>query len=227
MKTLLNPTTAQENQPKKYFGFFLFFSLFLLVSINAKSQDGTHNCFKNFGIGTTSTITSSGHGTFYSLRVQYTSKRTTLSFGPVVQKRNMNLSGFQAGFEYTLFADGITEDMGNDFENYSNLERKVELFAFASSIYNNSAYLSKSEIRMECSNSEEKTKSFEDLKLKTFENYTGVGLRIKFTDQLKWTNSIGVGGYVTLSSTNEMTRERQAIGLLLRTGLTYQFGKSN
>ncbi|HWY33492.1 MAG TPA: hypothetical protein VNX68_02525 [Nitrosopumilaceae archaeon] len=224
MKTL-NPTLDSNKGLSKTqlminFTSFLFCILLLFPFRSITAQKRVNS----FGVAFTSAITGSGHGTSYSPRLFFKSNRNLFSAGPVIQKRNFHLSGVQIGYEYTVFDGKASNRFGSDFENYSRKDGKVELFMFLSSSYLYSAYLGKSEIKMENGMSNDRIPvSIEHFKFKTIENYTGFGMRIKFTEQFKWYSAVGFGGYMTLDGPCDKHRNKQDISLLLKTGLSYQF----
>lgn len=187
-------------------------ALSLLVSTNAVSQTKkTH-----FGVSASSSLSGAGFGTMYTPGVYYKTDKTKIELGLNIQKRKFNMSGMQVNFEYILFDD--QKGCYND-----GLMGDLELFSFATVRYNSSAYLSKGQIGREKKINPDNNRSFDNLKFSAIEGYVGLGLKIRVVDNLKWSNSIGFGGWKTLSGDKSLYREYNSVSIALNTGLSFDF----
>ncbi|MCE3279235.1 MAG: hypothetical protein K0S44_1426 [Bacteroidetes bacterium] len=170
-----------------------------------------------FGIRGSAAIAASRFGTIYSPALTYQSGRNTMSFGATMQKKDkFSLSGFQLTYEFTLLDPLLHSDC--------NLEW-FELYSFLHLGYHNRVFLGKQVCDEEnICNKELKTDPAQ-LKLKAIEGYAGFGFRVKLYKNLKWFNVIGIGGYDVLGSTKGLFYSNYSAGIMVKTGLSYQFEK--
>ena len=188
----------------------------LALSILISTKMFSQNKKSGFGISTSSSISGAGFGTMYTPGIYYQFNKTKIELGLNIQKRKLNTSGAQINFEYLLFNDekGCYNDglMGN-----------IELYSFATIRYNSSAYLSKGQVGREKKINPDNNVRYDNLKLSAIEGYAGFGVKIKLVDNLKWNNSIGFGGWQTLSGGNNLYREQSSVSLTLGSSLSYDF----
>lgn len=187
-------------------------ALAILLSTNVFSQ----NKKSGFGISASTSISGAGFGTLYTPGVYYSKNKTKIELGLNIQKRKLNTSGAQINVEYLLFSD--EKGCYND-----GLMGDVELFSFATIRYNSSAYLSKGQIGREKKINPDNNMSYGNLKLSAIEGYAGFGLKVRIIDNLKWNNSIGFGGWQTLSGEKTLYREYSSVSLTLGSSLSYDF----
>lgn len=191
--------------------FSLITMLCVLVSGGASAQKSK----PALGVSLTSSLTGIGFGTQYSPGLFLVSGKKRIEAGPVFQKRDMNFTGFRANFSYTVYDGATALYPGNE---------KLELFFYNEAIWHNSAKLGKSQMQLEKQVSRNELKvDLAALSYKAVEAYAGFGLRIKLTNQLKWGNAIGVGGWHTISGEKDLEREYNSMSLVFRTNLTWQF----
>ena len=212
MKTTLKlniiSNSDDRNTPVNSTKMIVIFIISVAAYFNGFAQN-------KFGIEAVSTITGSGHGTQYSPRIFYNHQKSTISIGAIIQKQKPHLSGAQIEYQYSLY--GGDQDIRNE---------RLELFCFINSIYNY-AYLGKNEIKREESLCSDKNKSFIDFKYKTIENYVGVGLKLKITNNILWSNAIGLGVYHSFENNDNNYHAQQDFVILLRTGLSVSFKNKN
>ena len=187
-------------------------ALSLCLNYNLLSQSEP----AKFGVSANSSISGAGFGTMYTPGLFYQKNDCKIELGMNVQKRKLNVSGMQVNFEYTLFDDskGCYEE---------SLAGDIELFVFSTIKYNSNAYLSTSVIKKEKMINKDDKIPYENLKYTAIEGYVGVGLKIKLTENLKYNNSIGFGGWTTLKGENGLYRDYDGISICLTTGLSYDF----
>lgn len=94
------------------------------------------------------------------------------------------------------------------------------MFLYLNARYNSNLVLGDFQIRVEKKVNPECSTDFSNLKFSTAEMYLGFGVRTKITKKIKWVNSIGIGGYKTLSGAEDIYREGSTICLTLKTGLS-------
>lgn len=170
-----------------------------------------------FGVRGSAAISASRFGTMYSPALTYRSGRSTLSVGATLQKKDkFSLSGFQLTYEFTLLDPLLQRDC--------NLEW-LEVYSFMHLGYHDRVYLGKQVCDEERFCNKELKTDPAQLKLKAIEGYAGFGCRIKLYKNLKWFNAIGLGGYNVLNSTEGLFYNKSAVGLMVKTGLSYQFEK--
>jgi hypothetical protein len=169
------------------------------------------------GIRASTAIAASRFGTIYSPAMTYRSGRNTMSLGATFQKKDkFSLSGFQLTYEYTLLDPLLQNDCNLDW---------FELYSFIHLGYHDRVFLGKQVCDEEnICNKELKTDPAQ-LKLKAIEGYVGFGFRIKLYKNLKWFNVIGLGGYDVLNSTEGLFYTNRSAGIMVKTGLSYQFDK--
>lgn len=210
MKTvsILNILSNNDNKYSlvKSIKITLAFTMLCVVCFNGNAQT-------QFGIEATSSVTGSGQGAQHSPRVFYKYQKSAVAIGPIIQKQGLNFSGLQIEYQYNLYGD-----------DHDIITDNLELFCFINSIYNNTV-LSKNEIKREGILSSDKSNSFINFKYKTVENYIGLGLRLKITNDLLWLNAIGFGAYYSFENNHNVYHNQKGVALLLRTGLVYCIGK--
>lgn len=187
---------------------FAFSSLLFVSPVLAQS--------KNIGINCGSTITANRFGTIFSPSLFYRSGKSHFSIGATIQKDKPVPSGFQLGYEYTL--------MDPQIDNTCNLNW-IELYAFTDVGYYNKAFLGKGACEEEHLTNPELKTDVSKLELKEIHGYIGFGIRTILFRNLKWFNGIAIGGYEVLKTPEDLFYNGKGIGLLLRTGISLEFGK--
>ena len=162
----------------------------------------------NFGLSVSGMICADGYGTQYLPTLYYKKNRSCFFAGSIIQKKKANLSGVQLNYEYTL----VKED-----DAYSG---RLELFCFATGLYQNKAILGKQTLHEESVANPEFNENMCEIHFKTMEVYGGFGLRIKLFKNVKWTNSIGGGGYTSFNSPCNLYYATHNFGLILKTGIS-------
>jgi hypothetical protein len=166
---------------------------------------------KVLGVRAYSTITGSGHGSFYTPSIYVTSGRSLYSAGLVVANKNTHLCGVQGSYEYLL-----------NGQDYYGGRRRTELVAFGAIMYRPACALSENAIALE---DKENIPMLRSERFSTFESYAGVALKIRIIKNLQWANSIGMGAYYSPNLPGDLYHERSAVCLQLRTGLYLNFSK--
>jgi hypothetical protein len=201
-----------SNSLKKALSGLIVFSL-LIASTNTFAQNTLKG---NLGIRGTASISANRFGTLYCPSLFYKSERSLLSFGINFQERNSYATGLQLNYEYTLV------DPSKDLD--CNLEW-LELYAFLNFNYHYNAFLGKSVCEEERYCNKELTVDPGKIKLKAIDNYIGFGIRIMLTQNIKWFNGVGIGAFNVFNSPDELFYNNKGLGLLMRTGISYQFGR--
>jgi len=166
----------------------------------------------NVGLAISSMFNADGYGVQYLPSVYYKKNRSTYFVAPIIQKQKANVSGVQLNYEYTLVTPDETDTRG------------LELFCFATGIYQNNALLGKQTLHNEgVANPEYLGAS--QLHFKSAEAYTGFGLRIKLFKNVKWVNSIGAGGYASFNFPQHLYYTDHNFGLYLKTGISVDLKK--
>lgn len=186
-------------------------SVILLSCGSASAQNKFKN---NFGIRGSSTISANRFGIIYCPSVSYRSGNSLISLGFTIQKNKSAPSGYQVNYEYTLLDPAKALDCNIDW---------FELYTFMNMSYQNRAFLGKTACEEECFSNPEITKGLSELELKSMDCYAGFGARIILFNNLKWFNGIGVGGYRVFNISDKLYYNNKGLGLLLRTGISYQF----
>ena len=169
---------------------------------------------KNNGVGVSLMIQSSanGYGIEYLPGIYLKRGKKTFVLSSMISNRFFNLSGFQFNYEYSVTGKEIRPE-----------DKNLELHFFTSLAYHHCATLLESNLQIENpANSTNIQKSISEIHVKSAEIYGGFGLKIKLLKFLKWNSCIGFGGYTTFdySYKDKSGNNGQAIGLLLKTGIT-------
>lgn len=237
MKAKTNSKKEQSatklNKGEKLTIVIVVITLLLLLLLSSGKAQAQNMIKGKIGFSISSTVTGSGHGTNYSPQIHYNFKNNSISVGPNIQKRLSHLSGVQFNYERTVctgydYEDGenidtllINESFDDDMYNDEPYNKNVELFLVVNTIYHYSANLSEATITGEPSLAGSST-SLSDFKYRTLESYAGFGLRIRINDNLKWSNNIACGAYIS-SKGPCLARMQKDVSLLLRTSLCYTF----
>jgi hypothetical protein len=184
--------------------------LSLLLNNNIVSQ----NRNSKFGISASSSLSGAGFGIMYTPAIYYKINDFRLGVGLNIQKRNLNISGSQINFEYTM----CDEEKKSLHGGYIG---SLELYAFSTVKYSTNSYLSNSQILLEKRVAPDNNLSLEKLKFSAAELYAGFGLKIRITKHIKWGNSIGFGGWRTLTGENSLYREYNSVSIYLNTCLSF------
>ncbi|MCW3084709.1 MAG: hypothetical protein JWP12_2075 [Bacteroidetes bacterium] len=199
-------------------GHLLFIVIINLLlasgSLFAQNRVKSHG---SLGLRVSSTISANRFGAIYAPSVFYKSKRNLFAAGIMVQKQDPHFCGFQGNYEYTILD-------GNSGDCYL---RWLELFAFATAGYYNQAQLGHTVCEEERTENPDFKENLDDKKFKALEAYAGFGLRVTFLKNFKWFSCIGIGGYDVLNAPQGMYYNTHAVGMLMRTGISYQFSKIN
>lgn len=197
---------------------------FTLFSYSGKSQ--TDSQIKKTRVGTSMgvVVTGDGFGKNYNpmLRIGY--KRSSFSIGTLIQAKNKNASGLNLNYEYTIF--GETERaFGSVPPCEEIINPNLDLFVFATAMYQANAYLSNTFIEREKAFAPESSTNFESLRFKSYEGYAGFGLRIKCFNTFKIFGNIGAGGYVSKNASdfdvNDLEHMKKTCVLIMKAGISY------
>jgi hypothetical protein len=191
---------------------FLLFVL-LLGSAGINARDNYNRCF---GIRGTASISANRFGTIYCPSLFYKSGNSSIAIGAAIQEHRLSASGLQFNYEYTLLDPSRNADCYIDW---------LELYTFASVTYYNHASLGKTVCAEEHLSNRELAVDPAALRLKALDTYAGFGLRIALGKNLKWFNAVAIGGYSVFNSPGGLYYNNRALGLLVRTGVSWQFGK--
>lgn len=188
---------------------FLILLSFLLIAQYGICQQFTKAKKSGFGLAISSMINVDGYGTQYLPAAYYKKNRSYFFAGPTVQKEKLNVSGVQFNYEYSL----VKED-----DSYT---KRLELFCFATALYQHNATLGKQTLRDESIANPEYTGNISQMNFKAVEVYGGFGLRIKLFKSLKWINSIGGGGYSCFNFPQHLYYANHNMGLYFKTGISF------
>jgi hypothetical protein len=162
----------------------------------------------NFGLAALSIADADGYGTQLLPSVYYKKNRGTYYIAPIIQKQKTNVSGIQLNYEYTLVGEG---------EAYA---KRLELFCFATGIYQNDALMGKHALCNESMANPEFSDNICQMHFKSVEAYAGFGLRIKLFKNVKWVNSLGGGGYTSFNFPCHLYYAGHNLGMILKTGIS-------
>lgn len=209
--------TPKTNRFPKAAAFMGILMLHMLTAAVAPAQS-SRKFYENFGVRASATISGNRFGAIYDGSVFYSQNAHTFSLGVTAQKKNFKLSGVQLNYEYTMM-DGS--------KHYGSKIDRLQLYAFGTVTYHNNVFLGKSACEEEQSGSgdaERRPVDMSGVKLKAVDAYAGFGMRIAFLQNFKWHNSIGIGGYNVLNAPAGLYYNSRSMGLMVRTGISYQFG---
>lgn len=155
-------------------------------------------------------ITGSGLGGNICPSISLTHNRSSFSIGPNFQRKNLNSSGIQLNYKYSVA------------KNYTEM---IELYFYGNLMVHTAAYTGTTRIETEKSTYTGGTASYEYIKLKVIEGYGGLGLQINLSNYFSVASSIGLGMYNTLNANcyAEKCREKSATCLQLQFSLIYNF----
>jgi len=195
---------------------FMGILMLSLLTVIAPAQN-TRKFYENFGVRASTTVSANRFGAIYSGSVSYKFNTHTFSVGATAQNKKFKPSGLQFNYEYTLM-DGS--------KHYGSKIDRLQLYAFGMTTYHNNVFLGKSACEEEQSTVADDDRRPVDMscvKLKAVDAYAGFGLRIAFLQNFKWYNSIGIGGYNVLNAPSGLYYNSRSMGLMVRTGISYQF----
>jgi hypothetical protein len=178
----------------------LLFSTMLLLQTLASAQPARKN---SFGVSTFAAICGGGHGITYTPAVFVAHKNSMVAAGPLYSSGSKSIRGFHAGYEHILCR--TNGDRG-----------RMQLFAFGTVNYRHAAGLSATMIQLE---ERENRAMAADIRLKTWEAFGGMGLRVKLLNRVQWANAIGFGFYYSPHCPEILNYDRSAPCIALRTGL--------
>jgi hypothetical protein len=194
------------------FSYSLFLLLIFLVSFTSAFGRPKHRIM--LGLRGGASVSASRFGLMYDPAVSFRYGRAALVVGPTIQKEKMKISGYQLNYEFTLL---------DPFEQGDCYINWLELYTFVNAGYHNNIFLGKAVCEEETVSDSEKPQGLGELKLSAVDAYAGLGLRVVFSRKLKWFTSIGYGGYQVMNSTGTKFYNEKALGLHIRTGISYQF----
>lgn len=188
---------------------FLFNKQYCSAQNNHLFQKG------NFGFAANASVSADRFGGQYSPMFYYKKGRRSIFMGPIIQNKNLNLSGLQLSYDYTL--------AGKDVIGSEPYNENLELFCFITSIYHCNATLGKSAVWEEKRAYNGYEGDPAKLRFKSIELYAGGGLKLKLFSNIKWMNSIGFGGYTSFNVPKTLCYENKSVGLLLKSGISFDF----
>lgn len=152
-----------------------------------------------------------GFGMYLEPALNIGYNRISVAGGPLIQRNDMNLSGFQIKPVYSLCDSGY---------------RKMFVYVFAQSVYNRQVYLSDT-YDMILKKLEPEMVGKERIHFRTFQQYVGIGIAGDNTKRISPKAEIGVGGYLDLGSKAESpvpasfqgTRSNSDISLMFSLGV--------
>jgi hypothetical protein len=184
----------------------------MLIISSGMAQTKTKSIRPSFGFGVMAQVTADGYGCAYLPSALVVHKRNTFVIAPVVQKRNLNVSGVQAGWQYALTGEPVTG------------ERGPELFLTVHGAYQPNALMGIGTLRNEYTANRQATEDkVHELRFRSAELFAGVGCRFSLIPNLKWVNRVAIGGNTSFGfpSCEHMYFSGKNFGLSLATGLTY------
>jgi hypothetical protein len=192
--------------------FKIFLSTAISLSINNKAISQNKN--SKFGVSISNSLSGDGFGAIYSPSSYFKNKNYQIGFGLNIQKHNLHVSGAQINFDYALYNESKGSLSGNSAGD-------LELFSFSIIRYNSNAFLSAAQISRERKINPESNLPLDKLKFSAVEAYAGFGLKLSLAKRIKWGNSIGIGGWKTLTGKNSLYRDYNSLSLILNTSLSF------
>jgi|GEM_PF-2119505 len=205
MKNTTSLSTAKRSS-------YVIITLLLLVLGNG--LQARHRVPAYIGIRGTAGVSANGFGTILTPSLFYKRGNSTIAFGAAIQKHRFNSSGLQLNYEYTL----LDRDAGCYID-------WLELYSFTSVTYYHNATLGKAVCEEEQRSNSELSVDLTQLKLKALDVYTGFGVRVVLGRNVKWFSGVALGGYNVFNSPGGLYYNSKGLGLLVRTGLSLQFGR--
>jgi hypothetical protein len=194
-----------------------FFITVLIILFNTSAAFSQNKLNGNFGLRCSGNISANRFGPIISPSLFYKTKRSNYTFGLMLQGKHHKMDGIQTNYEFTL--------VDSETDNDCNVQW-LGLYAFLNIGYHNKAFLNQTACEEENCSNRELTFEPAKIEMKAIEAYAGFGLRVTLFKNLKWFNAIGIGGYNVFNPTKELYYNNRSIGLLLRTGIAYQFSKT-
>lgn len=198
----------------------LFILLIIAGTMNAQTRSKSPYLF---GVAVGSHISGNAHGTILDASVGLYNGRNVFSLGACMQKRTMQFSG--ARFNYMRILTG-KENFSEKAPSYGYDDSKLQLFCYANMEYQHQAALCYNAVKQEetlTQNQSEYPSNANAIRLSTAEVSAGLGLNIKLSKQLVWSNYIGLGVYSHLNYTPGMYCEKTAPVLTLGTSFKLNY----
>jgi hypothetical protein len=189
-------------------------ALTLVISI-----EGAHSQPTRPGLRITfsSCSTGSGFGATYNTGLALKKDRHQFEASIEFQKRELNRSGGQLTYEFSIF-DG-TRDGEMD------APIPCEMFLVSNVRYTRNAMLGKGQMQTEMLVANDVQSDLHSLRFSTVEGYLGFGIKVKIIRNIYWVNAIGIGGWMTLEGTKKLYREYQSQSISLKTGFTFDISR--
>jgi len=221
MKTIITlKTSSQFHNLLSGIGKSFILIMICFSTINAQNTEKSPYLL---GASVGSHASGNSHGTIYDAGVGLYNGENVFSLGACMQKRSMKFCG--ASFQYNRILTG-KEDFAAKESRYAIDPSKLQLFLYSRIEYVNNAELSYNAVKKEetlVKNQSEVPVNCNNIKLSTIDLSAGVGLNIRLSKQLVWSNYIGFGTYYHLNYTPGMYCEKASPVLVLGTALRLNY----
>lgn len=195
------------------------------------------------GIGLTfdSYVSGNAHGLMYSSTLNYTKNKVTISAGPCIQKRRMNLSGGKMSVSYLLNGGSIKrtnllKSSSNEFSNESEENEEIQEDAEATFVsdrcqiklhafvqYLKDASFSYAAEKMETYVNRVENMNWTATRLSTFECGLGFEINKKIVKNMYWRNYFTATVYNHTKYVKNMQHEKYALTLTIGTSVTIPY----
>jgi hypothetical protein len=177
-------------------------------------QNKMHKPVK-IGAGADSYVSCDLHGGYYNPYLAVTRGKSTFAFGPVIQKRSLEMNGGKFSYSRVL-TGGSNFDLDCEGDVVDGI---FQLNYFASAQLVNNAEMSYSSVIIEERTNRQRDVNWSAVKLTTAEVCTGFELHIKLTRNINWKNYFGVCVYDHVNYQQGMYHDKAAAVLTLGTGI--------
>jgi hypothetical protein len=178
------------------------------------AQQRMHSPVK-IGAGVDSYVTCDLHGSYYNPYLAVSKGKNTIAFGPVIQKRGLEMNGGKLIYSRVL-TGGNNYDLDCEGDIVDGLFQ-INFFASAQMVKN--ARLSYSSVIIEERTNRQSDMNWSALRLTTAEVCTGFELHVKLTRNINWKNYFGVCVYDQVNYQQGMYHDKAAAVLALGTGI--------
>ncbi len=192
-------------------------ALILIISSVVNAQNKNLNP-TNTVLGVDIFSSGNAHGSFTSPYIQFSKKRNSIAFGPLLQNCSMQIRGARMVYAKTL--TGQPASNGGYYGGYKDLFQ-MSFFSYAQ--YTDGLPLAHSVIADERRIVRTQEIDFDNLLFKTAETGAGFEFKINFTNHLTWKNYVAAAVFYHFNYVKGLDHEKIAPVLTLGTGVAFDF----